>query len=181
MPHDRAGRTYLSEFTAPTTSLTVGSIHRAKSNEQLARNSYWKTRQPKLSLGYFTQSIKKAKSTQDLRKEERRSAKLTASHAASTAETSDPTLRLEFERELEEHLQNLLRKERYNAVTVPSSVKFSVTGEAPNRLPQLTISDCSDTMSRPRSPKGKEPHQLEGLDQLLHNIRQQLVSRELHE
>lgn len=177
MPHDKAGRTYLSEFTASAASLSVGTIHRAKSNEHLSRS--WKSKQSKLSpANYFQSYLPKAKSTQDLRKDDRRLAKFTASQA-SAAEDTDLALRLEFERELEEHLQTLLRRERYNAVTVPSSVKFSVTGEAPNRQPQLAFavtSNCTAAMSRPRSPKGKDPHQLEGLDQLLHNIRHQLVS-----
>lgn len=175
MPHDskRGGRTYFSGFTA---SLSVGNIYRAVSNEHLARN--WKSKQSKLSVISPAGYIEKAKSTQDLRKEERKPAKFAASYA-SVAEETDQTIRLEFERELEEELQKQLRKARHNTVTVPSSVKFSVTGDSPNRQPLLAFAVPSNgsAMSRPKSPKSKEPQQLEGLDQLLHNIRQQLVSQ----
>lgn len=175
--HHRACRTYFySEFTAPSSSTSlVGKLHKAASNEHLSRN--WKSKHTKLSVinhCYIEKS--KAQSTQDLRKEDRKPPELTAS-CASTAEEADPTLRLEFEQELEECRQKLLKKS-YNTVTVPSSVKFSVTGDTPNRQPQLAFAIPSNgsAMSRPRSPKSKEPQQLEGLDQLLYNIRQQLVS-----
>lgn len=176
----RAGRTYFySEFSAPSTSTSlVRNLHKAASNEHLSVN--WKSKHSKSRLSVINHCIEtltKAHSTQELRKEDRKSSKLTAS-CASTAEETDPILRLEFEQELEEHLQKLLKKSRSNAVSVPSSVKFSVTGDAPNRQPQLAFAVPSNgsTMSRPRSPKSKVPQQLEGLDQLLHNIRQQLVS-----
>ena len=176
MPHDQnvGGRSYFSEFTALS---VIGTIHRAKSNEQLSR--HWKSKQAKSSLFSpdFSQHLQKAKSTQDLRKQDRRLGKLVASHI-SAAEETDPSLRLEFERELEEQLQKLERRAKYNAVTVPSSVKYSVTGDAPNKQPQLSFTSPSNssTMSRPRSPKSREPQRMEGLDQLIYNIRQQLVS-----
>ena len=179
MYHDRSrpGRTYFySEFTAPSTSTSlVRNTHKTASNEHLSLN--WKSKHTKSRLSViYTENLFKAHSTQDLRREDRKPAKLTAS-CASTEEI-DPTLRLEFEQELEEHLQKLLKQSKFNTVTVPSSVKFSVTGDTPNRQPQLAFAVPSNgsTMSRPRSPKSKEPQQLEGLDKLLYNIRQQLVS-----
>lgn len=182
MPHDRAGRTYFSESTAPSAFLSVGKIQRAKSNEHLPK--FCKSKQRKSSLfspDYFQLQLTKAKSTQDLRKDDRKSAKFAASQVYLTVEEPDASLRLEFEQELEEELQKLLKRSWYNAVTVPSSVKFSVTGDAPNKQPQLAFtspshSSNSSAMSRPRSPKSKEPQQLEGLEKLLHNVRQQLVS-----
>ena len=184
MPHERAGRTYFSEFTAPSASLSVGKIQRAKSNEHLSR--FIKSKQSRSSLlspGYFQQELPKAKSTQDLRKDDRKSAKFAASQVYLAAEQPDDSLRIEFEQELEEELQKLLKRSKYNTVTIPSSVKFSVTGDVPNKQPQLAFtspSHSSSAMSRPRSPKSKEPQRLEGLDQLLHNIRQQLVSDHNH-
>jgi hypothetical protein len=130
---------------------------------------------------YFQLQPTKAKSTQDLRKDDRKSAKFAASQIYVAVEEPDASLRLEFEQELEEELQKLLKRS-CNAVTVPSSVKFSVTGDLPNKQPQLAFtspshsSSKSSVMSRPRSPKSKDPQQLEGLEKLLHNIRQQLVS-----
>lgn len=185
MPHERerSGRTYFSEFTAPSAFLSVDRIQRAKSNEHLPR--FCKSKQTKSSLfspDYFQLQPTKAKSTQDLRKDDRKSAKFAASQIYITVEEPDASLRLEFERELEEELQKLLKRSCYNTVTVPSSVKFSVTGDLPNKLPQLAFtspshSSCRNSvMSRPRSPKSKDPQQLEGLEKLLHNIRQQLVS-----
>lgn len=177
MPHDRdrGGRAYFSEFTAPSVSLSVVSIQRAKSNEHLSRNH--KSKQTKLSVisTGCVHNLPKASSTQDLR--DRKSPKFAASHAPS-AEATDPKLRLEFELELEEHLQRRLRKVAHDAITLPSSVKFSVTGDTPNKQPELAFAcPSATTMSRPKSPKSKEPQQLEGLEQLLHNIREQLVSR----
>lgn len=182
MPHERAGRTYFSEFTAPSAFLSVGEIPRTKSNEHLSR--FCKSKQTKSSLfspGYFQLQLTKAKSTQDLRKGDRKSAKFAASQVDLTVEEPDASLRLEFEQELEEELQKVLKRSIYNRVTLPSSVKYSVTGEAPNKQPQLAFTSPSHSrsnsaMSRPRSPKSKEPQQLEGLEKLLHSIRQQLVS-----
>ena len=181
MPHERAGRTYFSEFTAPSAFLSVGEIQRAKSNEHLSR--FCKSKQTKSSLfspDYFQLQLTKAKSTQDLRKDNRKSAKFAASQVYLEP---DASLRLEFEQELEEELRKLLKRSKYNTVTVPSSVKFSVTGDVPNKQPQLAFtspSHSNSAMSRPRSPKSKEPQQLEGLEKLLHNIRQQLVRTTLH-
>ena len=183
MTHERAGRTYFSEFTAPSAFLSVGEIQRAKSNEHLSR--FCKSKQTKSSLfspDYFQLQLTKAKSTQDLRKDDRKSAKFAASQVYLAVEEPDASLRLEFEQELEEELQKLLKRSIYNTVTLPSSVKFSVTGDVPNKQPQLAFtspSHSSSAMSRPRSPKSKEPQQLEGLEKLLHNIRQQLVSTTL--
>ena len=176
----RTGRTYFSEFTAPSATLSVGKIQRAKSNEHLSR--FCKSKQSKSSLlspSYFQLQLPKAKSTQDLRKDDRKSAKFAASQVYLAAEEPDASIRLAFEQELEEELQKLLKRSTYNTVTVPSSVKFSVTGDVPNKQPQLAFTSpghSSSAMSRPRSPKSKEPQQLEGLEKLLYNIRQQLVS-----
>lgn len=180
MPHERTGRTYFSEST-PSATLSVGKIQRAKSNEHLSR--FCKSKHSKSSLlspGYLHLHLPKARSTQDLsRKDDRKSAKFAASQVNLAAEEPDASLRLEFEQELEEELQKLLKRSRYCKVSVPSSVKFSVTGDVPNKQPQLAFtspSHSSSAMSRPRSPKSKEPQQLEGLEKLLYNIRQQLVS-----
>ena len=183
MPHERSNRTYFSEFTAQSaaTSLSRG---RAKSNEHLSRfiNKSKQTKSSLFSPSDLQLQRTKSRSTQDLSEYDCKSTKFSEPSQVHVAtEEPDYSLRLEFEQELEEQLQNLLRRSRYKTVTIPSSVKYSVTGDVPNKQPQLAFTSPSRStspaaMSRPRSPKSKDPQKLEGLDELLHNIRQQLVS-----
>lgn len=77
------------------------------------------------------------------------------------------------------------RKSNSATLTIPGSVKFSVTGDSPNRQPELAFtrvssSSNSTTMARPRSPQKKHDTSSDKmeliLDQKLLAIREQLVS-----
>ena len=83
------------------------------------------------------------------------------------------------------------RKSNSATLTIPGSVKFSVTGDTPNKQPELAFTGVSSssianttTMARPRSPQKKHDTSSDKmellLDQKLLAIRQQLVSVRLH-
>jgi hypothetical protein len=77
--------------------------------------------------------------------------------------------KVRIEEELELQVQTLLRQKKYKEVTVPTSIKFSISREVPQH-PLLA------DMARPRSPTGNKAPDTHCLDQTLLDIRQKLVS-----
>ena len=86
-----------------------------------------------------------------------------------------PTLeayKVRIEEELQLEVQTLFRNkhQKYKEVTVPTSIKFSITRDS--------AQDSAVDMARPRSPSatGSKASDTDLLDQTLLNIRQKLVS-----
>lgn len=73
--------------------------------------------------------------------------------------------KVRIEHELELQVQSLLGHKRYREVTIPTSIKFSVSREAPGQQ-QAAV------MARPRSPTSRDT---DFLDQTLLSIRKKLV------
>ena len=87
----------------------------------------------------------------------------------------------QIEAELDLKVQKLRGHRKYNSVTLPLSVKFSVTGEIPSKHQQLAFisSSLNTSMARPRSPQKKQDLEHDKaellLDQTLLSIRRKLV------
>ena len=107
-----------------------------------------------------------------------------ATPAISQSPANHDDRKQQIEAELDLRVQTLRGHRKYNSVSLPFSVKFSVTGEVPNKHPQLALSTNStdgnrSSMARPRSPPKKQGLVRDKaellLDQTLLSIRHQLV------
>ena len=90
----------------------------------------------------------------------------------------------QIEAEIDLKVLTLRGHRKYNSVTLPLSVKYSVTGEVPSKQHQLaflssSLNSSKPNMARPRSPQKKQDLEHDKaellLDQTLLSIRQKLV------